>query len=359
MTLSAQTIRVGLIGYGFVAKVFHLPLIATVDGIEVVAVASSRPDIVRTEQPGLKVFAYPGDLIASDEIDVILVASPNDTHVRWASEALAAGKHVVVEKPFALSVVEARALISRAHAADRIVTVFQNRRWDSDFLSVRKAINSGRLGRVVHFESHFDRFEAEIGDRYWEKPGPGAGIWYDLAPHLVDQALQLFGVPDSIDVDLATLRDGSAVEDWAHAVLAYPRHRVILHASVLTSGGSARFSVHGDRGSLAKLKLDRQEHQLLNGIVPGSDQWGLDNDSLRLWDSDGSEHVVAAERGDQRGFYMALVQALRGQGPAPVQAHEAIAVAAVIDAGVQSAAEHRAVAIDLSDAERQAWHREP
>ncbi|WP_336962590.1 oxidoreductase [Sphingobium aquiterrae] len=348
-------IRVGIIGYGFVTKTFHLPLIGATDGIAVTAISSSRPDCVKADHPGTKVFENHDALVSSEEVDVVIVASPNDSHGHWARAALKAGKHVVVEKPFALSLTEARELIAASEAAGRMITVFQNRRWDSDFLSVKGAIDSGALGRVVHFESHFDRFQIAGQDRWWEKKGPGSGIWYDLAPHLVDQALQLFGCPDAVEANLCVMRDGSDVDDWAHAILHYPRCRVILHASVLVSGGSPRFIVHGDGGSLVKQRLDDQENQLLAGVVPGSEAWGVDQDELRLWDAHGQERRMAAQHGDQRGFYRALVQSIADGAPAPVRPHEALTVMAVIEAGMQSAAENRAVPLALSDAERRAW----
>lgn len=350
-------VRIGIIGYGFVTKTFHLPLIGATEGIEVSAICSSRPEVVGAEQPGIVVFDSPEALVASAAVDVVLIASTNDTHASHARLALAAGKHVIVEKPFALGLAEARELVAAAEAAGRLITVFQNRRWDSDFLSVKAAIKDGSLGRVVQFESHFDRFQASGGDRWWEKEAPGSGIWFDLAPHLVDQALQLFGLPDSVQVNLANLRDGSLVDDWAHAVLNYPRLRVILQASTIVSGGSPRFIVHGDRGTLVKPRLDNQENQLLRGVVPGSGEWGRDPDDVLRWTIDGTQSCEAARPGDQRGFYRALVQAVNHGAPSPVQPHEAIAVMAIIEAGFASSAQGRAMAPDLTAAERAAWTR--
>jgi len=354
--MEEEVIRVGLVGYGFAAKTFHLPLISATDGIEVTAIASSRPAFVEQEVLGLAVYEDPIDLFRSDEIDVVVIASANDTHVSHAKYALLAGKHVVVEKPIAPSLNETRELMTLADKVDRIATVFQNRRWDSDFLSVRRVIDANRLGRVAHFESHFDRFQADVRDRWWERPGvAGAGIWFDLAPHLVDQVLQLFGVPDGVEASLATMREGSQVDDWAHAVLHYPHRRVILHASVLVAGGSPRFVVHGDRGSLIKHRLDGQERQLLEGVVPGSPDWGVDHDNLHFWDPQGNESVIDADRGDQRAFYRSLVNAVRGHGAPPVQPHEAIAVLAVIEAGLESSNEGRVVRPALTKAELAAW----
>lgn len=349
-------IKVGLVGYGFVTKTFHIPLIAATDGIEVAAIASSRPNIVKTEQPSLAVFSDAAEMFAISEIDVVVVTSTNDTHVEYARAALNAGKHVVIEKPVAPTLAEARQLMELADKMGRIATVFQNRRWDTDYLSVKKAIETGQVGRVVHFESHFDRFQAAVRARFWERPGVvGSGIWFDLAPHLVDQTLQLFGLPDCIQLNLATLRSDCEVDDWAHAILQYADKRVVLNASVLVAGGSPRFIVHGDRGSLVKPRLDGQEKQLLAGVVPGTSDWGQDDDPLLLWDASGTMRSIDAERGDQRRFYQCLVTALKDGTPPPVQAHEIIAVMAVIEAGRISSVRNSAAALDLTNTERAAW----
>lgn len=304
--------------------------------------------------PDAKIFADPAALIDSDACDLVVVASPNDSHARWAIAAMEAGKHVVVEKPFALSLNEARGVAAVAERTGRLLSVFQNRRWDSDFLTVRTAIDDGLIGRVVHFESHIDRFRPQVRDRWREGAGPGAGIWYDLAPHLIDQALLLFGVPDAVEANLAILRDGGKADDWAHAVLHYPDRRVIIHASMLVAGGSPRFILHGDAGSAVKAKPDRQEAQLLAGMTPGDADWGSDPDPLTIWAGDGTSRQVAAARGDQRDFYHAVAAAVAGEAANPVPPAQAIALMALIEAGIWSSAEGRAVAPALTDAERAA-----
>lgn len=176
----------------------------------------------------------------------------------------------MVEKPFTLTAAEARELTVQTEDTGRLLTVFHNRRWDSDFLSVSSAIRSGHVGRPTHFETHFDRFRPEVRQRWREQAVPGAGIWYDLAPHLVDQALQLFGLPLTVDANLAALREGAPVDDWAHAVLSYDSLRVLVHGSMLVAGGAPRFIAHGEGGSMTKMLPDRQEAQLASGIAPGA-----------------------------------------------------------------------------------------
>lgn len=351
MPISAAPIRAGLIGFGYAGRVFHAPLIATTDGITLAAVASSRPDDVREALGDVSVVDAADALIARDDIDLVIVATPNDSHATLALQALAAGKHVVVEKPFALSLGEARSVVDAATGAERLLAVFHNRRWDSDFLSVKAMIERGAIGQVVHFESHFDRFRPVVRDRWRERAVPGGGIWYDLGPHLIDQALRLFGLPAAVEATIATLRSAGQADDWAHVVLIYPDKRVILHASMLVAGGSARFTVHGTRGSLVKQLADPQEGQLLAGALPGAPGWGEDADPILVHDAEG-HRALPAISGDQRGFYRGMVAAIRGEGPNPVPPDQALAVMAVIDAGQRASREQRGTVPSLTTQER-------
>jgi predicted dehydrogenase len=228
-------IRVGLIGYGYAGRTFHTPLIRATRGLELVAVSSSRPERVTADLPGIAVVPSAGELLATPSIDLIVIAAPPDVHAPLAAAALRAGKHVVVDKPIAPTFDEARATAMLAAGSDRVLAVFQNRRWDGDFLALRDLLSRGVLGEVSHVESHFDRYRPLVRDRWRERPGAGAGLWHDLGPHLVDQALQLFGLPDRVWASLAAQRAGSQVDDWAHVVLEYNRRRAILHASVLVA----------------------------------------------------------------------------------------------------------------------------
>lgn len=340
--MSAAPIRVGLIGYGYAGRVFHAPLIAATDGIELVAVASSRAEAVREALGDVAVAPTPEALIARDDIELVVVATPNDTHASLALAALAGGKHVVVDKPFALSLDEAAPVVAAAERAGRVLAVFHNRRFDSDFLSVQAAIARGDVGEVVHFESHFDRYRPQVRDRWRERAGGGGGIWYDLGPHLIDQALQLFGMPEAVEASIATLRPGAVADDWAHAILHYAGKRVTLHASMLVAGGSARFTVHGTAGSLVKERGDQQEAQLLAGMTPGALGWGEDDHPLVLHDGEGSR-ALPLVAGDQRAFYRGVADAIRAVGANPVPPGEALAVMAVIEAGLRSSAEQRVV----------------
>jgi predicted dehydrogenase len=245
-------LNVALIGYGYAGKTFHAPLIESVDGLRLHTVVSSDAARVAGDFPGARVVADAGEAFADDAIDLVVIATPNALHAPQALAALAAGKHVVVDKPFAATLAEAQAVADRARRRDRVVSIFHNRRWDADFLTVKRLIEAGTLGRIVHFESHFDRYRPRVRDRWRERPGAGNGAWFDLGSHMVDQALQLFGTPQAITLDTAAQRDGALTDDYFHAQLRYPRHRVVLHASALVASDNRRFTVHGTTGSFIK-----------------------------------------------------------------------------------------------------------
>lgn len=347
--------RVGLVGYGFAAKTFHAPLLTAEFGLTLATVASGDAAKVTADLPRVRVDGDPFAVATSGDIDLVVIASPNDSHAPLARAALRAGKHVVVDKPFTLDMAEARELIALADKHARLLSVFHNRRWDSDFLTVKAAIGDDRIGTVVHFESHIDRFRPDVRPRWREGGGPGSGVWFDLGPHLIDQALQLFGLPVSVHASLAMQRKGARSDDWAHVLLDYGSCRVILHASMLVAGGSPRFVVHGDKGSLVKRLADPQERQLLAGMAPGAPGWGEDTDGLLIYDNAGAVSPRPSLPGDQRCYYAAIAGALAGRCANPVPPIEALAVMSVIEAAVESARCGRAIAPDLSDEERATW----
>ncbi|MCW3478437.1 oxidoreductase [Neisseriaceae bacterium JH1-16] len=336
-------IRVALIGYGYAGRVFHAPLLQAVPGLHLTLVGSSRPDEVRAALPGVAVLP-PEQALLQPDIDLVVIATPNDSHAPLARQALEAGKHVVVDKPFALDLAEAQGVAALAAERGRVLSVFHNRRWDSDFLAVRAAIGDGLLGEVAHFESHIDRYRPQVRERWRESAVPGGGIWCDLGPHLVDQALQLFGQPLAVSAQLARQRDGAQAVDWVHVLLDYGPRRVVLHASMLVAGGSPRFTVHGSRGSLVKVSADIQERQLLAGLTPRSAEWGIDDEPARFYDgADGSVRDLAVPRGFQQAYYEQLRDALLGKGSNPVAPEQALAVMRVIEAAQQSAEQERVI----------------
>ena len=355
MTSSAP-IRVALVGYGFAGKTFHAPLICATPGLSLSVVGSRDAAKVQADWPNAAVIDDPLAAATDARADLVVIATPNHSHAPLARAALAAGKHVVVDKPFTLDLSEARELSALAEQHGRLLSVFQNRRWDSDFLGVKQAIDDGRLGEVAHFESHIDRFRPQVRERWREQAGPGTGVWWDLGPHLADQALCLFGLPDRVIASLAVQRTGGVVADWAHVVFEYARRRVVLHASMLAAGGSPRFLLHGSRGSLVKPLADQQEAQLLAGVVPGAPGWGEDPDSL-MWHDENGVSRIATPAGDQRRYYMAVRDAVLGQGANPVTPAQAVALMAVLEAAVKSADTGTAVRPALSEREWAAFDR--
>ena len=329
-------VGVALIGYGYAGRTFHAPLIGAEPALALRVVASRDAARVHADLPGMDVAADPAEAIGRADVNLVVIATPNASHAPLARMAIAAGKHVVIEKPMAPTLAEASELSALATAAGVGLRVFHNRRWDSDFLTVRAAIEQGLLGTVSHFESHFDRFRPTVRDRWRENAGPGSGVWFDLGPHLVDQALLLFGMPSRVIASMAQQRPGAQATDWAHVILEYPALRVILHAGMLVAGGSHRFVIHGDRASLTKQKLDPQEAQLVAGMRPGAPGWGHDPDPAVLHDAGGSR-ILAATAGDQRGFYRELARALPGGASDSVDIAQSIAVMTVVQAAQDSA----------------------
>ena len=346
----------GLIGFGFVSKTFHVPLLGATDGYKITSVSSSRPADVAVVLPDVDVFSDPKTLATHPDIDLVVIASPNETHAPLAELAMRAGRNVVVDKPFTITAKEARHLSNVAAENDVLLSVFQNRRWDSDFLTVQDAIRRDLVGRIVLFESRIDRYRPEVRERWREIPGPGAGLLYDLGPHLIDQTLLLFGIPDSVQATLAKQRAGGRTDDFFQLVLRYGEMVATLQAGSLVAGGSPRFAVHGERASLVKQKPDIQEDQLRAGISLGSSEWGVDPDDAVLYDGvTGETHVLKTAPGDQRGYYVALREALHGRAPNPVPAKQGATVMAIIEAAFCADAEGRRVVPDLTEEERAAW----
>ena len=350
-----RAVGVGLVGFGFAARTFHLPLLRATPGLRVVAVGSSRPHDVRAALFHAAVVDAAA-VAAHPDVELVVLATPNDTHAPLAEAAMRAGRHVVVDKPFALTLADARHLAAVARETGVLLSVFQNRRWDSDFLTVRAALRDGLVGRVALFESRLDRFRPEVRDRWRERAVPGAGLLYDLGPHLIDQALVLFGVPDTVQATLVAQRRGAVADDLAHVVLRHGAQVAVLQAASLVSGGSARLAVHGDRASLVKREPDVQEAQLRAGMAPGAPGWGVDPDDVVQHDgATGDRRALRAEPGDQRRYYAAVRDALRDGGPNPVPPAQACAGMAVLEAARRADAEGRRVAPDVTDEERAAW----
>jgi predicted dehydrogenase len=337
-------IGVGLIGFGLGGRAFHAPYVSVTPGMALRAVISRDAAKVHAALPGVRVAASVEALLTEPDIDLVIVSSPDAFHADHAIAALQAGKHVLIDKPFATTLADAHRVIDASATAGRLLTVFHNRRWDGDFLTLRDLLAERRLGEIVQVESRFDRWRP-VPAATWKEARPG-GSWLDLGPHLVDQALVLFGRPQAITADIATLRHGAPAPDYFHATLRYADKRVLLQSSKLVAANSLRFAVHGTAGSWIKHGVDPQEAATLAGQSPGGDEWGRDPAEGRITLADTESAPWSNRAGDYRRFWSALAAAIRGEGPNPVPAAEALTVMEVLDAGLRSARQRAEVRLD-------------
>lgn len=352
-------IRVGVVSYGAASKIFHLPLIRTTPGLALTAISSSDAAKVRADFPAstsadVRIVDDHHRLIASDDIDLVVLPTPNATHYPLALAALRAGKHVVVDKPFTLTLDEAQHLAQTAREAGRLLTVFHNRRWDADFLAVRALLGAGTLGRIVEFQSTMHYYRPIVRDRWREQANAGGGVWNDLGPHMVDQALQLFGAPLGIYLDSASFRDGGQTDDYFRATLRYADKRVLLSTNASAGLAPPRFLVQGSVGSYIKYGIDGQEDALKAGQLPDAktSDWGIDSrDGTVRLHADGRESVYPTPPGNYPAFYASVRDALllhrqaasaetAGKQPpeSAVALDDALRVMAVLDLGRESAA---------------------
>ena len=338
------TINVGLLGYGNAGRVFHAPLIMAEARMSLHSIGS-RSFVDKSTPPGVRQASI-DTVIADPEIDLIVVATPNDSHASLAQAALKAGKHVVVDKPFALNEGEAQATIDTARQADRLFSVFQNRRWDGGFLTVQKAIGDGQLGALSFGAFHFDRFAPEIKDRWREWDQPGAGILYDLGPHLFDQVMMIFGTPDAVTTSLAHQRPGAIVDDFFHAIFDYGQSRVTAHASSLMPAHGPRIALYGEQASLFQFGFDGQEDALKSGQVPGDPNWGdTPGGAAYLQDHDGTRHDLPFLKGAYEVYYAKIADAILTGAPLPVTPDQALTLTRMLDAAFESAETGRRVSI--------------
>lgn len=331
-------------GFGFAGATFHAPVIAASGRTQVAAIATGQPDRARAAYPDARIVADLDALLALDDIECVVIATPNDTHFPLARQVLDAGRHVVVDKPVTLTSDEALALARLANARSRVFAPFHNRRWDGDFLTVRRIVESGELGRITCVTSHFDRFRPQVRVRWREEAARGGGLLLDLGPHLIDQALALFGLPDTVSATVKTRRDDGSAPDFVHVQLGYPDKDVALHASALSAIEPARFTLHGTRGSYQKFGLDTQEDQLKAGLTPDDVEFGGGNPPgvLRVLDGDvETERPVPTLDGQYAEFYRALAASIREGAPFPVTPQDAVDVMTIIELAAQSEHEGR------------------
>lgn len=341
-----KKLQVGLAGFGPGGHIFNAPIIDSTEGFNISAAMTSNPQnikVAREKYPQTRIVTDYGELLRNDQLDLIVITTPNHTHYPMTKEALAAGKHVVVEKPFTVTTREAEDLIRVSKENQLVLSINHNRRWDSDFQTVRKVIASQKLGKIVEYQAHFDRFRNYIKPGWKEQDDiPGSGILYDLGSHLIDQALLLFGFPVEVFATLSAQRADSRVTDSFELFLLYPDLKVRLSAGMLVKKPGPRYTVLGRNGSFLKYGMDPQEEALKAGHNPKTfSSWGVEEP--QSWgtiylDKNGRTHTekVKSEPGDYRRFYQNIYQAIAYNAPLEVTPEQAKRVIQIIEAAYRS-----------------------
>ncbi|KUK78411.1 MAG: Oxidoreductase family protein [Proteiniphilum acetatigenes] len=351
----STNIRTGIIGYGLSGRVFHAPFIDQVEGYDLTKISTSRPESIALIEERYPVTAIVPDgksIIDDPEIDLVIVTSPNTDHFRWSREALLAGKHVVVEKPFTVNVEEADELIEIARRQHKILTVYHNRRFTSDTRTVKKLLESGLLGEIVDYESHFDRYRIEPRPNggWREEPLPGSGIFYDLGSHLIDQALWFFGMPQAVTAEINMQREWAKADDHFDLRLHFPTFTATLKSGMICRIPGPTYMLHGTNGSFVKYGLDVQEATLDSGAIPQGKDWGREPEEI--WGTIHTEYKgvmirgkLESEPGDYRDYFINLRDAINGKATLAVKPEEARNVIRIIELAFQSSREKRTIAL--------------
>lgn len=339
-----KKIKVALVGYGSVGEKIHAPLIHENPELELTAVVERHHEKSQEKYPQVKVFRSLESLLEAGVAELVVIVTPNELHFPQAKLALESGLHVVVDKPVTVFSEQARQLDALAKEKGRLLSVFQNRRWDGDFLTVKEILQQGILGRIVHFESHFDRFRPHLVNNWREKDLPGSGITYDLGTHLIDQAVVLFGKPDWVYADILKQRKEAVADDFFDITLMYGDLKVRLTASVMVNAPLPRFLVLGEKGSYSKYGLDVQEKAMKAGIPPRGDDWGVEpEESWGKLYLENDTKTYPTLRGDYRLFYQNIADAILGRAALQVKMEEAMMVLEIIEAAFKSHQEGRRV----------------
>ena len=344
-----QIIKTALLSYGMSGKVFHAPFIVTHPGFQLAGAWERSSKKIQEDNPEVTSYPTLEAVLADQTIDLVIVNTPNDTHFDYAKKALLAGKNIVVEKAFTTTSQEGKELKALAEKQGKMISVYQNRRYDSDLRTVQQVIADNLLGGIVEAEFHYDRFKPFVGPKaHKETPAPGAGLLMDLGPHLVDEALVIFGMPQSIFADIRITRPLSKVDDNFSLLLYYPTFRVILKASSSVREAIPANLVHGLKGSFIKPRADVQEADLIAGKKPGGAKWGIEPESgqgLLHTEKDGNviREYIPSAAGNYGDYYEGIYQALANGKQVPVTADEGICTIQVIEAAILSNKEKKVI----------------
>jgi scyllo-inositol 2-dehydrogenase (NADP+) len=348
-------VRVGLIGFGVAGQAFHAPVIRGVPGMELACILERKGTKAGEKYPEVRIARSIEELLADQEIQLCAIATPNDSHFEFAKACLLAGRNVVVDKPFAPTLREAEELVRLAAERGLLITVYQDRRWDGDFGTIKQIVQSGRLGTIVEYECRYDRFRPEPKANAWrERAGqPGAGVLFDLGPHVIDQALVLFGEPKSITASAFCERETSQVDDSFDVCMEYPNFgaglRVMLRARIIAFAPGPHFLLHGTKGSFVKYGMDPQEARLRGENSPQGTDWGADwgVEAEEIWGTlsvVGEPSVkVKTERGDYRGFYANVRDAIEKKAEFEVTPQQALRTMRAVILAHKSSRERRTV----------------
>ena len=334
-----------LVGFGFSATTFHLPFLNYLPQFSIDVVISSKPDAVKAVLPHAEVYSSLEEALKIHDVDLVIITTPNHLHGQQARMALEHSCHVLVEKPFTLNSEEAEALVDLANTQNKQLCVYHNRRFDGDFLTIKKLIDDGRLGEIKRLESRFDRFRPIPRNRWRENAGPGSGIFWDLGPHLIDQALQLFGEPKEVSASIQTLRENGQSDDTFDVTLHYSDKVVKLGSSAFQAGATLRYDLQGTKGSFRKFYLDPQEDQLREGLSFDDASWATTNDKehgvLAVEGERGQlmEETVTTLKGEYLTFFNRLAHAIEDGKFSPADASTVVSVIKVIELAIKASAQ--------------------
>lgn len=347
-----KIIKTAIIGFGNSGQTFLAPFIDANPGFNLKKISTSDPvkaDKAKTTYPGTEIVSNADDIINDPDIELVLIGSPNTSHLSLAKAALMAGKHVLVEKPFTITTADADELIALAKKQNKILSVHHNRRFDSGHNTVKKMITSGVLGKLVEIEMHYDRFRRELRPGAWrEKPMPGSGILYDLGAHLIDGALELFGTPETVTCMMLTQRPGLEVEDNFEIIMNYPGLKVTLKAAMLVKVPGPTYVLYGDHGTFIKYGMDVQEEALKKGLKPGTPGWGIEPESIcgqLTAEENGADvtRTIESEPGRYQDLFQNVYEAIAEGKELIIKPEQARQTIRIIELAFQSNAEKRTV----------------
>lgn len=348
--MADKIIPVGLVGFGFSGRVFHAPVIHATSGMRLAAIAQRSGQAASETYSHTQFVRSLDELLAIAEIRLVVIATPNAAHYEMARQCLLAGRDVIVDKPFTITLQEASELVKLARQRGRLISAYHNSRCHGDFATVRQLVRSGALGSIVLCEMHFDRFRLQLRPDAWrERAEPGSGVFFDLGPHVIDQAMVLFGRPDAITADIRIERDGAVVDDAFDVKLDYPGLRVALRAGMLAAAPRPRFLLHATRGAYVKYGNDPQEQALGRGDLPGGPDWGREPKekwgTRYMLQADGTimTEAVPTEPGDYRRYYENVRDALLGRAALDVTPEQILDVMRALELAQQSSQERRTV----------------